>query len=94
MFVGLQAKLMAFGAGVLAILAMVLRMKVLKEQRDRAEQQRDVLKARSQVQKTLRVIKRKEQKKLVSRRADLAKELEKKGEDFEGVDNFNKPNQF
>ena len=94
MFVGLQAKLMAFGAAVLALLAMVLRMKVLKEQRDRAENQRDVLKARSHVIKTQRVIKRKEKEKLVSRRVELKKELDKEGEDFEGVDNFSEPNDF
>jgi len=94
MFVGLQAKLMAFGAAVLGVLTLLLRMKVLKKQRNKARKQTDVLKARHQVIKQKRVIKRKEQERLVSRRADLKKELDKEGEDFKGVDNFSDPNDF
>ena len=94
MFVGLQAKLMALGAAVLAFLALMTRLKIVKNQRDKAKEQTEVLKARQHVIKTQRLIKRKEQVKLVSRRADLKKELEKNKEDFEGVDNFNDPNKF
>ncbi len=94
MFVGLQAKLMALGAAVLAFLALMTRLKIVKNQRDKAKEQTEVLKARQHVIKTQRIIKRKEQERLVSRRADLKKELDKEGEDFEGVDNFNDPNKF
>ena len=94
MFVGLQAKLMALGAAVLAFLALMTRLKIVKNQRDKAKEQTEVLKARQHVIKTQRLIKRKEQERLVSRRADLKKELDKEGEDFEGVDNFNDPNRF
>ena len=94
MFLGLQAKLYAFGAGLLAVLALILRMQVLKNGRDNARMERDVLKARVHVQKVNSKIKREEKVKLSSRRAELKKELSQAKEDFEGVDNFNKPNDF
>jgi len=94
MFVGLQAKLMAFGAGVLAILAMVVRMQALKNARDIARQESETLKARAHVVKVKRKIKRKEQIRLSEEKAHVKEQLSKEGEDFKGTDNFSKPNDF
>jgi C4-dicarboxylate-specific signal transduction histidine kinase len=91
---GLRAKLAALGAALLAVLFFFLRMQSLKNQRDRAREERDVLKARSHVARVQKKIKREEEKRLVSRKADLVKELEKEGDDFKGVDNLTDSNDF
>lgn len=84
----------AIGAAILIVLAAIGRMQVLKNQRDKAKMERDVLKARVHVQRVNKKIKKEEKVKLSSRRADLKKELSKKKEEFEGVSNFTDPNDF
>lgn len=94
MFVGLQAKLYAIGAGVLGLLALILRMQSLKNGRDRARQERDVLKARHHVQKTQKKIKRKEEERLVSHKADIVNQIKKEKEEFEGISSLEDSNDF
>lgn len=94
MWVGLQAKLAAAGAIALAVLAVFVRLKVVTHQRDKAVVVAETLKARVHVQKVQKKIAKKEKEKLVSRRADIIKEIKKKDEDFTGLDNLNNPNDF
>ena len=94
MLVGLQAKLAALGAALLIILAAIARFKVVKHQRDRAVQVAETLKARHVFRKKTDKIKREEKVKLVSRRAEIIKEISKDEKDFKGVDNLSNPNDF
>lgn len=94
MFVGLQAKLYTLGAAILAFLAFFVRFQAVKNQRDRAVMERDVLKVRHNVIKVQKKIAREEKKRLVSRKADIVKELSKKKEDFKGIDNLSDSNDF
>jgi hypothetical protein len=91
---GLRAKLAALGAALLAVLFFFLRMQSLKNQRDRAREERDVLKARSHVSRVQKKIKREEKAKLSSRRAEIIKELDKSVEDFKGLDNLTDSNDY
>jgi len=91
---GLQAKLYAIGAGLLAFFAMIVRMQSLKNARDKARLEADSLKARAHVVKVKRKIKRKEQIRLSEEKAHVKGQLSKEGEDFKGTDNFSKPNDF
>ena len=91
---GLQAKLAALGAALLVVLSFFVRLQAVKNQRDKAVQQRDVLKARHHVSRTQKKIKREEEKKLVSRRAEIVKELEKDADSFKGVDNLTNSNDY
>ena len=94
MFTWLTAKLYGVGAAILIVLAAIGRMQMLKNARDNARKERDTLKARVHVNKVNKMIKKEEKKELFSRREELKKELSKEGKDFEGVDNFNDPNDF
>jgi hypothetical protein len=78
MMIGLQAKLAALGAFLLAVLAAVVRMKSLKNQRDRARQVSETLESRLKQQQNQKKIKREEEKKALSRSRQLAQELEEK----------------
>lgn len=91
---GLKAKLAAAGAAVLAFLALWVRMKSLENQRDRAEQVSETLKARHHVQKSQEKIKREEEEKRVSLRADIIEEISKDEKDFKGLDNLTDSNDF
>lgn len=94
MFVGLQAKLYSIGAALLAGLAFFVRFQAVKNQRDKAVMERDVLKARSHVAIQQKKIKRKEEERLVSHSADIVKELNKKKEEWKGIDNLKDPNDY
>jgi thymidine kinase len=89
-----KTKLAAVGAALLSIAALLLRLKIVKYQRDKAEVVAETLKARLHQQKVQKKIAKEEKEKLVSRTADLVNELNKPKEEFKGVDNFNKPNDF
>ncbi len=91
---GLQAKLYAFGAAVLGVLFLMLRIEALKNKNERLTTVAETLKARQHVEKQQKKIKREEEKKLVSRKAELIKELEKEGDEFKGVDNLTNSNDF
>lgn len=90
----IQAKLYAAGAIALAVLGFFVRLKVVTAQRDRAVVVADTMKARVHVQQTQKKIAREEKKRLVSRRADIIREIQKDEENFKGLDNLNKPNDF
>lgn len=84
-WLGIQAKLYAFGAGVVALAALFLRLSFLKNKTERLEREADTLKARSKAETVRKKIKREEGRRLVSRRADIAAELRKEGEEFKGI---------
>jgi len=91
---GLQAKLMALGAALLAVLAFFTRLQVVKNQRDKAQQQRDVLKARHHVAVVQKKIKRKNEKELSKKKVEIRKEISKPKEEFKGVDNLTDSNDY
>ncbi len=91
---GLKAKGMAAGAIALAVFAFFVRFQMVKNQRDKAVVVADTLKARHHVQKTQKKIKREEEKRLVSRRADIVKEIAKEKGEFKGLDNLRDSNDF
>lgn len=91
---GLQAKLAALGAGLLALAAFFVRFQAVKNQRDKAVVVAETLRSRHTTQQVQKKIKREEEKKLISRTARIAAELEKDKESFSGVDNLSKPNDF
>lgn len=86
--------LVAIGAGILAVLTAVLRMKSLKRQRDNARHQRDVLDARVHVQQVQKSIAKKNKEALSKERVIIKEEVSKKGEAFEGIDSLENPNDF
>ena len=90
----IQAKLAALGAVALSIFYFIVRIQMLKNQRDKAEVVAETLKARHHVAVTQSKIKRKNKKELVSRKADIVKELEKSKEEFKGLDNLKNSNDF
>jgi thymidine kinase len=93
-WIGLKAKLAVAGTALLSFLFLFLRMKSLENQRDKAVVVSETLTARHHVQKTQKKIKREEEKKLVSRRAEIIKEIEKPEEEFDGIDNLTDANDF
>lgn len=86
--------LAAIGAAILAVLAAVVRINSLKNQRNKARQQRDILDARVHVQKTQKVLVKKKNEALSKERAKIKEELAKKGDEFEGIDSLKNPNDF
>ena len=91
---GLKAKLAVAGAAALAFIAMFVRLKLVENQRDKAEGVAEVLVARHTVAKKQEKIKRKEEGDLTSRRGEIAKEIEKKREEFKGLDNLSDSNDY
>jgi thymidine kinase len=92
--VGLKAKLAVAGAAALSFLFLFLRMQSLKNQRDKAVVVSETLTARHHTQKVQKKIKREEEKKLVSRRAEIIKEIEAPEEEFDGIDNLTDANDY
>ncbi len=84
----IKAKLAAFGVGLLAIAALFTRLSFLKNQNERLERVADTLKARSKAETVRKKIIKKEKERLVSRKADIAAEIEKSDEDFTGIDSL------
>lgn len=93
-WLSIKAKLVAAGGLLLAVLAAVLRMKMLKQQRDKAKDVAETLRARAHVQNVHSQIKREEEKNLHSRRVEILKEIRKEAEEFSGADNLTDPNDF
>jgi hypothetical protein len=85
---GLQAKLAAVGTAIVAIAALLLRLKYLKNKTERLERVSDTLKARHQAEQTKKKLIKKERERLVSRSADIAREIEKPDSDFSGIDSL------
>ena len=94
MFLGLKAKLAGLGVFLLSLLALIARFKIVKAQRDRAIVVVETLKARQHVIKVQKKLKKEVEVKVVSRRANIIKELKKEGEEFEGIDNLSDSNKF
>jgi hypothetical protein len=92
--VGIQAKLAAAGAAVLAVLALWVRLQAVKNQRDRAVVVAETLKARHHTVLVQRKIKREEEKRLVTLKGDIEKEVKKDVKDFKGLDNLSNPDDF
>ena len=75
-------------------LAAVTRINYLKNKAEVVERENDTLKARHHVVKGQAKIKRKEEKELISRKADIVKELKKSKEEFKGIDSLTDSNDF
>lgn len=88
----LKIWLAAAGAVLLALLT--FRMKMLKSSLEQAREDNLILNASANAHRKKEEVIKEEEKKQVSRRADLVKELEKEGEDFKGLDNLNNPNDY
>lgn len=97
MILGLKSKLYTAGAAIMAALAFFVRLQYLKNSNEKLQRKADTLEARVIQDK---IIKKREQEvkgEFRSRSAALAKELEKKDdkpEEFEGLHNLNKPNDW
>lgn len=85
MLLGLKAKLAAFGTALVALSALLLRLKYLKNKTERLERISDTLKARHSAEQTKKRLIKKERERFVSRTADIVREIEKPDEEFEGV---------
>ncbi len=92
--VGMQAKMAAFGAALLVVLGFFVRLKLVTSQRDKAVATASVLKSRNKVIVEQKKIKREEEVTLLKELTSIKEELEKDDEEFQGLDNFNKPNDF
>ena len=89
-----KAKLYAIGAGLLAFIAMFLRLQVVQNQRDRAKQQAETLKSRAKQAANQKKIKRKEEARLLQEKKEILEEISKPEEEFEGLDNLTDSNDF
>lgn len=94
MLLGLKAKLASVGLFLVSLSALILRLKYLKNKSDRLERVADTLKARHNAEQVRKKVIKKEKERLVSRRAEIVKEIEKDDKDFKGVDNLSNPNDF
>jgi hypothetical protein len=83
-----------YGIGAALLAALAFFAKTFKTQRDNAREKVDILKTSAHAERVKKEVIKEEEKKIVSRRADLIKELEKEGEDFKGLDNLNNPNDY
>jgi len=92
--IGLQAKLYAIGAALLAGLAFFVRFQAVKNQRDKAELQRDVLKARSHVAVVQKKIERAAKKELIKKKKEIKEKISQPKEEFEGIDSLSDSNDF
>ena len=89
-----QVKLWLIAGGTALLAGLAVIAKVLKAQRDSAREAVDTLKGTIKAEKKTKEVVKKEKERLVSRRADLKKEIEKDDEDFEGLDNLRDPNDY
>ena len=94
LLVKIKKNLYVIGAALAGLAYAVLRILALKRAKNKAEDQVDILKTTIHAERVKKEIIKEEEKKRVSRRADLLKELEKEGEDFKGLDNLNNPNDY
>jgi hypothetical protein len=90
----LSKNLYVIGTAVLGVLAVVLRMQSLKKGRDRARDRAEILEATIHAERVKKQIIKEKEEEARSRRADLIKELNKEGEEFEGVDNLTDSNDY
>ena len=91
---GMKAKFAAFGAALLVVLGFFVRLKLVTRQRDKATAVAETLKSRNKVIVEQKKIKREEEVKLLEELTSINKELKKEGEEFDGLDNFNDPNDY
>jgi ribulose kinase len=93
-YLKIKSKLVWVGAALLAVLAAVGRMQMLKSQRDRARAKAEVLDQQAKLQRKLKQVDKEVKKDLLLKEEDIKKKLKKKGKDFEGVDNLTNPNDY
>lgn len=82
------------GTALIAVLAALLRIQSLKNQRDKLRRERDTLDARVHINKVEKQLQRKKKERLSLERETIEREVSKEGEDFRGLDNLSKPNDF
>ena len=93
-YLKIKSKLVWVGAALLAVLAAVGRIQMLKSQRDRARAKAEVLDQQAKLQRRLKQVDKEVKKDLLLKEEDIKKRLKKKGKDFEGVDNLTNPNDY
>ena len=91
---GLQAKLYAIGASVLAFVAIFLRLQVVENQRDRAKQQAETLKSRAKQAVNQKKIKRKNEEEMLKKKKENLDQISKPEGEFDGIDNLTDSNDF
>lgn len=93
---GLLLKLKAWawqlGAALLAIGAVVLRLSVLKHQRDVARDKANRAEAQVHINKIQKIIKKKKKEELSSSLEEVERKVKEKN--FEGLDNLSDPNNW
>lgn len=87
---------LAIGAGLMTFLAFAVRMQSLKNQRDKAVQERDHAKAKLHVSTVEKKLSKEKEENLSSSLEEVERieEKGKKGEGFEGFKNLSNPNDF
>ena len=91
---GLKSKLYLVGAFLVAALGVLARVAFLKQARNKAEEKVEVLKAQAHANKIKSKIVKEESSKLSLKESEIKEKVEKKGENFEGVDNLTNSNDF
>jgi len=84
----------AIGAALLSFLAMFVRLKIVKKQRDKLKRVTETLKSRDSIVKEQKKLIKKEKIKAVERLERRQHELKKPVKDFKGLDNLSNPNDF
>jgi cell division protein FtsL len=82
----------AIGTFLLAVLAGITRMQTLKNQRDKARQQRDVAKARVHIASVEKKIEKKKRLSLLSKEERIKEKVEKN--ELKDLDNLTDSNNF
>lgn len=93
-YLKIKSKLAWIGAALLVMLTTVVRMGMLKRQRDRALHKTQVLEQQVKLNRRLGEINKEQKKELLLVEEDIKKRLKKKGKDFEGVDNLTNPDDY
>jgi hypothetical protein len=89
-----KIKIWLAAAGAVLLALLTLRMKMLKASLEKAREDNKILEASRNAHRKKEEVIKEEEANRVSRKAELIKELEKEGEDFEGLNNLNNPNDF
>lgn len=80
------------GAALLSFLALYLKLQYVESKRDKAEVRVETLKAQLHSERMRKKIIKESKEKYVSRTAEIAAQLEKKDEEFTGIDVLTNPN--
>lgn len=86
--------LAAAGTALIGVAALVLRLRALETQRDKAKKERDSIKATLEAEQKGKQAKKQAEKDLIKKQEEIKEEVKKEGEDFKGLDNLSNPNDW